>query len=389
MYRLFFLFSFILLTVAGCKNNNIEINGKLADPVKNKYIYLDELKSNELIPVDSLIVADDGTFTFSREVTFPSFYLLRTDESNFLTMLLEPGQKIELKACFDSLNYPSYLSGSGGTELMTEYNRQLRKTIKKLSGLREIYLQSLGRPELPSVMDHLDSLRRTYVSEINAYTKKYIDENLNSLVSLVALYQQVAPREYVLQQQKDIDYFIKVDSSLSKLYPDYEPVKALHEEVRQLLSNSEELSARSLDSDRGAKAPEIALPSPQGDTIRLSSTRGKYVLLDFWASWCSPCRLENPNLVKAYNLYHNNGFEIYQVSLDKSREAWLKGIQDDHLDKWIQVSDVKYWNSVVVPIYKINSIPANFLLDKEGRVIASNLRGERLQTTLSELFKDK
>jgi peroxiredoxin len=238
-------------------------------------------------------------------------------------------------------------------------------------------------------MDHLDSLRRTYVSEINAYTKKYIDENLNSLISLVALYQQVAPREYVLQQQKDIDYFIKVDSSLSKLYPDYEPVKALHEEVHQLLSNSEELSARSLDSDRGAEAPEIALPSPQGDTIRLSSTRGKYVLLDFWASWCSPCRLENPNLVKAYNLYHNNGFEIYQVSLDKTREAWLKGIQDDHLDKWIQVSDVKYWNSVVVPMYKIISIPANFLLDKEGRVIASNLRGERLQTTLSELFKDK
>ncbi len=132
--------------------------------------------------------------------------------------------------------------------------------------------------------------------------------------------------------------------------------------------------------------PEIALPSPEGDTIRLSSMKGTVVLLDFWASWCAPCRIENPNLVKAYETYHRKGFQIYQVSLDKTKEAWIKGIEDDKLEKWIHVSDVRYWNSVVVPLYKIESIPTNYLLDKEGRIIATNLRGDALQKKLAELF---
>jgi len=120
--------------------------------------------------------------------------------------------------------------------------------------------------------------------------------------------------------------------------------------------------------------------------VTLSSTRGSIVLLDFWASWCKPCRDENPNLVKAYDLYHDNGFQIFQVSLDKTREAWLKGIQNDHLERWIHVSDIKYWNSSIVPIYNIEQIPYNFLLDREGRIIGSNLRGEMLQKKLAELF---
>ena len=155
-------------------------------------------------------------------------------------------------------------------------------------------------------------------------------------------------------------------------------------EMRQSLQTS---TAETEDAGEGSEAPEIALPSPEGDTIRLSSTRGSVVLLDFWASWCLPCRKESPNLVKAYNKYHGKGFQIFQVSLDKTREAWIKGISDDQLGNWIHVSDVKYWNSVVVPLYRIESIPTNYLLDKEGRIIASNLRGEQLEQKLSEIFR--
>jgi thiol-disulfide isomerase/thioredoxin len=132
--------------------------------------------------------------------------------------------------------------------------------------------------------------------------------------------------------------------------------------------------------------PEISLPTPAGDTVRLSSTKGSVVLLDFWASWCAPCRLENPNLVKAYDKYHRKGFQIYQVSLDKTKEAWMKGIEDDKLGRWIHVSDIMYWNSPVARLYKIESIPANFLLDREGRVIAKDLRGEELMTKLAEVL---
>jgi peroxiredoxin len=171
------------------------------------------------------------------------------------------------------------------------------------------------------------------------------------------------------------------------LYPDYEPVMSLHDQVKDLVAKMSGGTTGEPASASGTEAPEIALPTPQGDTVKLSSTRGSIVLLDFWASWCTPCRKENPNLLNVYNLYHKKGFQIYQVSLDKTKEAWVQGIQEDHLEKWIHVSDVQYWNSIVVPLYKIESIPANYLLDKEGRIIATNLRGEKLQTKLAEIFK--
>jgi thiol-disulfide isomerase/thioredoxin len=389
MNKNFLLFFVAAIVIAGCKNNNIEINGKLINPVKGKYIFLDELKSTELVTVDSARVSDDGAFLFRRLIESSSFYLLKTDETNFLTMLLEPGQKIQIKAYQDSLNFPAYISGSKGTELMNNYNKKLENTISKLKELRGIYLQNLNSPELPSVMDKLDSMAQSYLNDINSYTKKYIDENINSLVCLVALYQQVAPGQYILHPEKDLKYFVKVDSSLSILYPDYEPVKSLHGQVQELVSNINSLDLKSPISFVGIEAPEISLPDPLGDTIKLSSTRGNVVLLDFWASWCSPCRRENPDLVKAYTLYHPKGFQIYQVSLDKTKEAWLNGIKEDHLEKWIHVSDVKYWNSVVVPLYSIESIPFNFLIDKDGRIIDTNLRGEMLQNKLAELFKNQ
>jgi peroxiredoxin len=386
MNKKLFLYLIAPLLLAGCKNNTAHISGTLVNPVSGNYIFLDELKSNELKTIDSVKVSENGTFNFKIDVTFPSFYLLKINEKNFLTMLVDKGEKISLNAYYDSLNYPMSIKGSKGSESMAEYNRTLRKTINKLTGLQTIYMQNTDNPKLPAVMESLDSMAQTYLNDINLYTKNYIDENLESLVSLVALYQQVAPNVYVLNPSKDLDYFIRVDSSMSKLYPDYEPVTSLHKQVQEFVSNVKGETSASPLSKEGAEAPEIKLPSPEGDTIKLSSTRGSVVLLDFWASWCVPCRQENPNLVRAYNLYHKKGFQIFQVSLDKTKEGWTKGIEDDQLGKWIHVSDIQYWNSVVVPLYKIESIPANFLLDKNGRIIATNLRGEQLQTKLAELF---
>ena len=387
MNRKLFLYLIAVLVFAGCKNNTVRISGTLSNPAVGEYIFLDELKSNELKTVDSIKVSDKGTFTFKKEVKIPSFYMLKINNNNFLTLLVKPGEKLVLNAKYDSLNYPVSVSGSKGTELMTEYNVNLRRTINKLAGLNDIYTKNSESPKLPAIIESLDSLAQIYLTEINTYTKNYINDNISSLVSLVALYQQVGPNVYVLNPTKDIKYFIRVDSSMFSQYPEYEPVVTLHQQVKEFLAGINGETATSPVSGSSAVAPEISLPTPEGDTIKLSSTRGSVVLLDFWASWCAPCRLENPNLVKAYNLYHNKGFQIFQVSLDKTKEAWMKGIADDRLEKWIHVSDIQYWNSVVVPLYKIESIPANLLLDKDGHVIASNLRGEQLQEKLAELFK--
>ncbi|HLN20430.1 MAG TPA: TlpA disulfide reductase family protein [Bacteroidales bacterium] len=380
-----FLF-FTIFAFSGCQNNTVNISGSITNPVSGEYIYLDELSSDKLEPVDSFMITD-GTFKLKAETRNPSFYLLRFNSNNFLTMVVEPGQKINVEVHHDSLNYPSLVEGSEGTMLLSEYNDKLRGTIDKMKSLNRIYEENENNPGLPELMNSLDSMAQENLNEINSYTKDYIDKNINSLASLVALYQQVAPGVYVLDQVRDWKYFAKVDSSLYLKYPEYAPVATLHEQVKELKS-SLGLTTGSL-TDQNAIAPDIILPTPEGDTVKLSSTRGSYVLVDFWASWCPPCRVESPNLVKAYDQFHRKGFQIYQVSLDKTKEAWIKGIEDDKLGRWIHVSDIQYWNSVVVPLYKIESIPANFLLDREGRIIATNLRGERLQEKLAEVFSKR
>jgi len=377
----------VIILFAGCKNNSVQISGTLSNPVKGAYVFLDELKANNLTTVDSVVISDKGNFDFKVDIKNPAFYLVKISDENFLTMLIEPGEKVSLEAKYDSLNFPVKVTGSKGTELMAEYNSTLRKTINKLTGLNNIYMQNAENPQLPKIIESLDSLAKIYLTDINVYTKNYIDQNISSLVCLVALYQQVAPNVYVLNPSEDMKYFIKVDSSLNSMYPEYEPVVMLHSQVKEFIAGMPSNTQIAPVTGGGAEAPEISLPTPNGDTIKLSSTRGSVVLLDFWAAWCGPCRMENPNLVKAYDLYHKNGFEIYQVSLDKTKEAWMKGIKDDKLERWIHVSDIQYWNSVVVPLYKIESIPSNLLLDKDGKIIASNLRGEKLQEKLAEIFR--
>jgi peroxiredoxin len=379
-----FLAAAFILT--GCGDKTAEISGILENSLPRQYIFLQELRPNELLNVDSAIVSEYGRFEFKRKVKFPSFYLLKINQNNFLTMLIEPGEKIKMTSHFDSLNYPVAVIGSKGTKLIADYNKMLLKTRNKIRNINDTYNMNSGRPDLAKVVDSLDNLGDGYLNDMNRYAKKYIDDNISSLATIPVLYSQLTQDIYILDPQKDLSYFLKVDSSLFKQYPEYGPVIDLHNQIKQMVTYFESTESASTNPGERMEAPEIALPSPEGDTIKLTSTRGSYVLLDFWASWCGPCREESPNLVKAWNLYHNKGFQIYQVSLDKTKEAWIKGIQDDGLEKWIHVSDVSYWQSNVVPLYKIKSIPANYLLDKEGRIIATDLRGDALQRKLAELF---
>ncbi len=149
--------------------------------------------------------------------------------------------------------------------------------------------------------------------------------------------------------------------------------------------------SQKIGTEIGDIAPEIKLPSPNGDSIALSSLRGKVVLIDFWASWCGPCRKENPFVVNAFQKYKDkrfsvgNGFTVYGVSLDKNKDSWIKGIEDDKLT-WYHVSDLKQWDCDIAKVYGVRGIPSNFLIDKNGVIIAKNLRGEKLEATLESLL---
>jgi peroxiredoxin len=241
---------------------------------------------------------------------------------------------------------------------------------------------------MTALRNRLNKESQRIIQEQKAYTKDFIDRNISSLSSLMALYQQIGPRSYVLNPQEDFNYFEKVDSALMANYPNSEPVKSLHSQVEEIRKQMEADKAGTERLAVGNKAPEIALPTPQGDTVALSELRGNYVLLDFWASWCKPCRVENPNLVKAYKRFGNENFEIYQVSLDKNRKDWVNAIEKDNLD-WYHVSDLKFWNSSAAQTYNIRSIPANYLLNTKGEIIDKNLRGDALQAKLNEIFSDQ
>lgn len=383
--RLSLLFILVML-LSSCDKGTFTISGKINGTEEGTMIRLGRLGSQVLEPYDSTLINADGYFLLEGEIEMPEFFVLKTSDNSFITILMEPGENLTITADFDSLNNPTFLEGSDGTELMLQFNKRLMQTIDELSALSDVYNSNLDNPDLDQVMTDLDNRAQSILAEINEYTKEYIDKNLTSLAAMVALYQQVSPGVYVLNPETDLDYFLKVDSSLLSLYPESEPIIDFHEQIVMLEEAIREQFPEETGLGADSLAPDFSLPDRDGKELALSSSRGKVVLLDFWAAWCPPCRQENPNLVEAYNKYSKDGFEIFQVSLDQERDAWLKGIEDDKLERWIHVSDLQYWESSVVSLYGIESIPTNYLLDREGRIIASNLRGEALMQKLEEIF---
>jgi peroxiredoxin len=373
----------LLISCHGDKST-FRVSGTL-DKGAGMMIYLKEMTSTEMIPVDSTLIDDAGGFELNGTAPENRFYAVHTQPESFIYLLAGKGDKITIEGDDTALTSTYRVAGSEDSRLIRELTEEQNKVLARIYQLNRIFTDSVHSSNFMDIKVGLDSAYDGILGAHREYTFAFIEDNLHSQASLMALYQQIGPRHYVLEPEKDFKYFSMVDSSLGILYPESDAVQDLHRQVDELKQKqlAESISATRLET--GSTVPEIALPSPDGDTILLSSLRGSYVLLDFWAAWCPPCRRENPNLVKVYEKYHDKGFEIYQVSLDRSRDAWLKAIKDDGLI-WTHVSDLQYWNSIVVPVYNIEGIPMSYLLDRRGRIIARNLRGDVLEQELKQIF---
>ena len=379
----------LLLVVSSCTEDpeHFSVSGVLPDG-KGRLLYLYEMATSHYITVDSAYIDDQGSFELQGAAGDMRFYALQFTDENSINLLAGPGDMIEITGSARDLPGTYRVSGSEDSEKIRQLKRQLDNSIDQIYELSKVFNDSSESPNFLRIKDSLDVRYEEILRAQKDYTYSFIKTNMNSLASLMALYQQIGPRRYLLDPVEDFIYFTMVDSSLGMLYPGSDAVKDLHRQVVELQTQYSYLQQSESLLGIGMEAPEIALPSPTGDTLLLSSLRGQVVLLDFWASWCSPCREESPNLVRLYREYAGKGFEIYQVSLDKSRTAWLKAIEDDSLN-WVHVSDLNMWESVVVGIYGLRGIPMNFLLDEEGRILDKNLRGAMLEKKLTEYFNNK
>jgi thiol-disulfide isomerase/thioredoxin len=354
---------------------------------KGRALYLQKIGSENFIPIDTVIIDAKGRFSFRESTTIPEFFIIKTETGPFINLLLHGREKVKITGDYNNIENYS-IEGSEESGKIRQLNLETGRVIKEINKLNLISRDSVNSPNYAALRIKNNEIYISLMAGLKQYSQTFIDENSGSIICLLALYGQVGPQMMVFHPIKDMRVYEKVDSSLFSVYPDLPLVQNLHDYIAVIKAQvaSQQQSAPGTFAP-GTEVPDISLSSPEGNPIKLSSLRGKIVLLDFWASWCQPCRRESPTLVENYNKYHNKGFEIYQVSLDRTREDWINGIKQDQLN-WTHVSDLKYWGSSVVPQFNIKGIPMNYLLNKDGKVIASNLRGPALGEKLKELFNE-
>ncbi len=377
----------ILLLLVSCNNkkNTATIRGNIRN-TGHDVIYIDNVDLYETSPLDTIKIRSNGKFRIRIKTGEPGFYQLRLPDNHAVNLLVQPGEEISFTADGKKLLYSASVSGSPGSRQIIQLNKNLAKTVHRLDSIRERYA---GLSASPGTDHPRHSLSLAYDSTFNShykYSVAFVLYNYNSLASIMALFQKTSSDEYVFNKVRDLQYFKIVADSLSKLYPDLHYVKALKENYKRLYGQYQTQRIMSMSKDITYTVPDIALPSITGDTIRLSDLKGKYVLLSFWASWNEKSISNNLKMKPVYEKFRKKGFEIYQVSFDKSYESWERSIRYDELP-WIHVCDTSFPASRIASTYNIRHLPANFLISKDyEEVLAKNISPDRLQTRLSELL---
>ena len=342
------------------------VSGLKGDGHKATLSVVDGIK---VLPVDTLAIDHKGNLKASAPCSKPSLFLLNIIGVNNSTLhlMLEPGDKVSLELAYiDTLAFLHIANakGSANVQLYQQFNDILLRHSQQARRIDNEYI-------LPSTSEKRKEELNQQMQQVqlsqNIAVRQLLEKNTDVLMSafLVTYFDNDA--------ETYADLFEAVDNGLKEKYADNQFVKYVANKVRTNLGP-------------GRMAPEIAMPDPDGKTRKLSDLRGKVVMIDFWASWCRPCRMENPNVVKLYKKYHDKGFEIYSVSLDKDRTQWLRAIDQDGLEWANHVSDLNGWTSSGGATYGITSVPSTVLIDRQGRIIARNLRGEQLANKLKEIF---
>ncbi|MCW5908886.1 MAG: AhpC/TSA family protein [Chitinophagales bacterium] len=372
---------FAAILFASCNLNGSSDKYEIKGTLKNSQaqsVMLEKLSLQQITVIDSSKVDAQGSFRMAG-VSEKGFYRIKLDERTFWLFLLEPvAYKVEIDLAAQN---PFKISGSKENDEFQVAVTALTQTQQELQQARYNYMMG-QQMQLPA-----DTIAK-YAAEFEALGEKMeklcLDGAKNSKSPLIAMFYitNVPIQEYAKEN-------LAVLQRLEKEIPNSSYTKdfrSIYNQYEQQAKAAEMKEQATEQVGIGKPAPEIDLPTPEGKNIKLSSLKGKVVLIDFWASWCGPCRVEMPNVVAAYNKFKSKGFAVYSVSLDKDATAWTNSIKNLNMNWETHVSDLKFWQCEAALRYGVNGIPATFLLDKNGVIVATNLRGAALEQKLAELL---
>ena len=376
MYMNFFLKITLLsclIAIVACNQTSSQskgftLKGKITN-ANGATVYLNKMEASGLTLTDSAKISDDGKFELSGLVDEPTLYSLMINNQNIVLAL--SNDAIDITGALPDFVNNYEVFNSEDSRSIKSFVKNLIQTQTQSDAINKRFLEAQQKGTA-----NIDSVREVLTKEFGQITtaaateqKAFVAKNKNNLAGVFGA--------NYLNPRTDYD-------ALKTLLEHLQKTKPTSKYTTQLASSLAPFAA-SQNVALGKVAPEINLNTPEGKLVALSSLRGKVVLIDFWASWCGPCRKENPNVVRIYSKYKAKGFEIYGVSLDKDMNAWKEAIAADGIG-WVQVSDLKYWGSAAAKLYGVQGIPQTFLLDKNGIIAARDLRGAALDAKIGELM---
>jgi thiol-disulfide isomerase/thioredoxin len=376
-----------LLLLAGCQNKNtFTIKGLIREPRK-KTVALNRVDVNRLVLIDSSKIMSNGSFKFKVKSAGPDFYQLGYSDSDFVTLLAEPGEKIKLSFNGKNMSGDYTITGSEGSESVRMLDMRLAAVKRKLDSLRVVYADASGKTGFDERKPLLENEYGDILRELRKKNIEFIISNTRSMASLKAVYQRIDDDTYVLYEPRDLQYMKIVSDSLGRYYPGSKNVKALAEDLKNELNQMYSRQIQSLASKSPEAKLDPNLKDISGNRIALSSLRGKVVLLTFWSVDSKDCMAENLQLRDIYKTFNKKGFEIYQINIDESEQKWKDEVRFDELP-WINTREDDPLNPANALLFNVKTLPANYLFDRDGTIIGSNLHGRSLLIKLNQIFNN-